>query len=206
MASPVKTLPAAIRRLTPARQGDKRAHERQSRPPMTDPTTPSPSPEDVQARIRANAPALFTIVPFARALGMELVEVRGNEAIAKIAWREDLVGDPETGVIHGGVITALMDNLCGFAVMLALREFRSTATLDLRIDYMRAATPGRDVLARAECYRVTRHIAFVRATAFHAHEEPDIAAAAGAFVLNDPQRWGSGVRNRAASSAGDAKP
>lgn len=169
---------------------------------MSSEATPTDPADSVQARIRANAPALFTIVPFARALGMELVEVRGREAIAKIPWREEFVGDPETLVIHGGVITALLDNLCGFAVMLALREFRSTATLDLRIDYMRAATPRRDVLARAECYRVTRHIAFVRATAFHAEGEPEIAAAAGAFVLNDPQLWGRPERRKPDAEAG----
>ena len=155
---------------------------------------PSEPLSEIQQQIRQHAGRLFTVVPFATALGLELVGIEGNRARAKVGWREDLVGDPDTGVIHGGVLTTLLDNLCGMAVLLALKEFRSTATLDLRIDYMRPAETGRDVFAEAECYRVTRHIAFVRATAFHEGDPRQIANATATFALNDPSRWASAVR------------
>lgn len=164
---------------------------------MSDPNETQPPNPELAAQLRAHAPRLFTAVPFATALGLELVDAEGMKARARAVWREDLVGDPDTGVIHGGVITTLLDNLCGFAVLLALREFRSAATLDLRIDYMRPAERGRDVMAQAECYHVTRHIAFVRATAFHEGDPRIIANASASFALNDPKLW-SGKISRAA--------
>ena len=54
-----------------------------------------------------------------------------------------LVGNPETGVLHGGAITALLDGASGAAVFAALVDIVPIATLDLRIDYLRPAESGR---------------------------------------------------------------
>ncbi|MCI4646268.1 MAG: PaaI family thioesterase, partial [Hyphomonadaceae bacterium] len=115
-----------------------------------------------------------------------------GRAFARAPWREDLVGDPERGIIHGGVITSLLDNLCGVAIATRLRRLRAMATLDLRIDYMRPAEPGEEILAEAECYHITRSVAFTHAWAYHGSRERMIATASGAFVLNDPKRWAPG--------------
>ncbi|WP_300378070.1 PaaI family thioesterase [Henriciella sp.] len=142
--------------------------------------------------MQQNASRIMTSVPWAKALGFELTSIEQGRAFAKVAWREELVGDPDSGVIHGGVLTALLDNLCGVAANTALSEPKSMATLDLRIDYMRPAEKGRDILAEAECYHVTRNVAFTHAWAFHDNREKVIATAAGAFALNDITRWASG--------------
>jgi uncharacterized protein (TIGR00369 family) len=122
-------------------------------------------------------------VPHNLALGLEVLEVKAGVARFRLPWAEHLVGNPESGVLHGGPITALLDATCGAAVFAALTELKPIATLDLRIDYLKPAEARRDVAARAECYKVTRNVAFVRAMAFHDDEADPIAAAAGTFMI-----------------------
>lgn len=122
-------------------------------------------------------------LPHSKALGMRLVKIGNGEATIEMPYDERFVGDPETGVIHGGAVSALMDTCCGAAVMLHADNLGGTATIDLRIDYMRAATPGQRIRARAECYHVTRSVAFVRATATDDDVDNPVAAATGAFTV-----------------------
>ena len=140
--------------------------------------TQDPSPEERAAIARR----FLSSLPFARALGLRLVSLGDGEAGIAMPWDDRLVGDPGTEVIHGGAVFALMDSCAGTAVMAHPSRPAATATLDLRIDYMRAATPGREILARAECYHVTRTVAFVRATATDGGERP-LATATGAFTV-----------------------
>ena len=122
-------------------------------------------------------------IPHADALGMTLVEIGDGTAVAKIAYAEHLIGNPDTGVVHGGVITSLLDNTAGLAVQARIQSFGGIATLDLRIDYMKPAAPGEDIYAFVECYRATSSIAFVRGVAYHTDRADPIAAVAGAFML-----------------------
>lgn len=123
------------------------------------------------------------VIPHSLALGMSIEDLGDGEAVMKIPYDERFIGDPETGVLHGGVITALLDSCCGTAVISHPATKGPTATLDLRIDYMRAARPGEAVLAFAQCYRQTRSVAFVRAVAYETDRDDPIATATGAFTV-----------------------
>ena len=125
----------------------------------------------------------ITGIPFSREIGMRLHQAGDGVAVVSVPYDERLIGDPETGVLHGGVVTALLDTACGWAVMAAPAKLKSTATLDLRIDYMRPATAGEAVFARAECYRLTRSIGFARAVAYTSDPSDPVATAQGAFIL-----------------------
>ncbi len=142
--------------------------------------------KDPSGTARAAAAHQFiAALPHCRALSMEVIEVGAGEATIAMPWAAHLVGDPRTGVVHGGAVSALMDTTGGAAVLSHPTAPISTATMDLRIDYMRAATPHQTITARAVCHHVTRSVAFVRAEAFD--EEPDlgpVAVANGAFTLD----------------------
>ena len=126
---------------------------------------------------------LVAHVPHARAIGLAVVDVRPGEVWLRVPYADFLVGNPETGVVHGGVITTLLDNGGGAATMTALEELRAVATLDLRIDYMKPATPGRDIIGHCHCHKLTRHVAFVRGTAYHDTPDDPIATAAMTFMV-----------------------
>jgi uncharacterized protein (TIGR00369 family) len=136
--------------------------------------------------LREIARNMVETVPQASALGFKLRSIEPSRGSILTPWREDLVGDPDTGVIAGGVITALLDHACGLAIISTAADSKtplSTATLDLSIDYMRAATPRADIIAEAHCYKLTRTIAFVRAHAYDADPADPIATAQAAFIL-----------------------
>ncbi|NKX44587.1 PaaI family thioesterase [Roseicyclus persicicus] len=135
---------------------------------------------DDKARI---ARQFIEAIPFSRALRMQLDEIGNGVAVISMPWSEALVGDPKSGVIHGGAVSALMDTCGGAAVMSHPEALAGTATIDLRIDYMRAAAPGQRITARAECYHVTRSVAFVRAEAWDEDRARPVAAATGAFTV-----------------------
>ena len=115
--------------------------------------------------------------------GLALDRFAPAEAWASLPYHPVFVGDTETGVIHGGVVTAMLDESCGMAVQLALDGTRAIATLDLRIDYQKPATPGLAIRAHSLCYRVTRSIAFVRATAYQDSEDDPVATATACFMV-----------------------
>ncbi|WP_414901569.1 PaaI family thioesterase [Sphingomonas flavalba] len=100
-----------------------------------------------------------------------------------IPHAEHLVGDPENGVLASGPILAMMDMATSMAIWVRSGRFRPQATLDLRVDYLRPATPGHRVTGRGECYRLTRSIGFVRGQAHDGDPDDPVAHVVGTFMF-----------------------
>lgn len=139
--------------------------------------------EELRQRV-AIAKQFMAALPFCQALDMQIDQAGVSEATMSMPYSPMIVGDPETGVVHGGAVSALMDTCCGFAVNLHPDCAKPTATIDLRIDYMRPAKPGERIIAKAEVYKATRTVAFVRAIAHDGDAEHPVATATGAFVFS----------------------
>ena len=102
-----------------------------------------------------------------------------------LPYDEKLIGVTESGVLASGPIISLMDMATSLAVWVRLGRFRHQATLDMRVDYLRPATPGRTIVGRGECYAVTRSVAFVRGVAHNGDPHDPVAHVAATFIGTD---------------------
>lgn len=148
-------------------------------------------------------PQLAAGAAHTHALGFIYDSLEADRVRIRAPWRDDLVGDPDTDVLSGGLVTTLLDHVGGLAVWIALGRFEPIATLDLRVDYMRAAAPRRDLIAEARCYHLTRSVAFVRAWAFEDSPEDPVAAAQSAYMLASSGSRGLGSNVKARHETAD---
>lgn len=132
--------------------------------------------------ILGRAQQFLTALRHCQVLGIQVQTAVPSGLTLRLPYSDKIVGNPETGVIHGGALTTLMDTTCGISTVCVLPEFEICPTIDLRIDYMRAAAPHKDVFGFAQCYRVTPTIIFVRGYAYQYDPQEPIAHVVGTFM------------------------
>ena len=94
---------------------------------------------------------LITRGPFNCWLNFTVVKAHPDEIELKAAWREEWVVNPERRYTHGGVLAAIIDVAADYAI--AARLGRPVPTIDIRVDYHKAAMPG-DLTAKAQVVRM----------------------------------------------------
>lgn len=134
------------------------------------------------------APTMTEHTPHAEKLGIKFVSVDKGRASMSLPYNTSLIGFPDSRVIHGGAVTTLLDQVSGLAAMVGFDELVVVATLNLSIDYMRAAKPGETLIAQAHCYKATKHVAFVRGVAHDGDDTDPIATSLATFMVT--QRLG----------------
>jgi uncharacterized protein (TIGR00369 family) len=122
------------------------------------------------------------------ALGLRYVAHGEDYCELALDYDRRLVSDATSGVLASGPIVSLMDTAAGFAVWIKRGRFGAQATLDLRLDYLRPSRTGSSVTGRAECYRLTKRIAFVRGIAHDGDPDDPIAHLAGTYMLLGEQK------------------
>jgi len=123
-------------------------------------------------------------IPHVRELGIDVVGIEEATITMKVDQQDRFIGDPDSGIIHGGIVTVLLDTVSGFCIYTTLNDFAPLATLDLRIDYLKPATPKQVIFASARCYKMTRNVAFVRGLAYQDTPDDPIAHSVGTFMLS----------------------
>ena len=109
---------------------------------------------------RQRAASALGALPFAKLMGMQLVDIRPNEAVIKLEMRNDL--RQPSGVLHGGVTATIIDTAMAFAVRTHLEDHEFTATIDLTVHYLRPHTEG-TLTCTAKCVRAGKRIFTVSA-------------------------------------------
>jgi uncharacterized protein (TIGR00369 family) len=123
-------------------------------------------------------------IPHAGLQGIRLESIEGDVITMRMPYRDELVGNPDTGAIHGGALMVLLDHTLGIAGICCDQVgAQITPTLDLRIDHLGVAPAGRDILATARVYKVTRRVLFVEGFAYCESRDKPIAKATGSWVL-----------------------
>ena len=69
----------------------------------------------------------------------------------KATWREEWVVNPDRRYTHGGILAAIVDTVADYAI--AAQLGRPVPTIDVRVDYHKAAMPG-DLTAKAKVLRM----------------------------------------------------
>ena len=141
-------------------------------------------------------PIFVDSTPHGKMLGIKFVAIDIGRATLSLPYSKNLVGNKESGVLHGGVLTTILDQSSGLAAISAFKKMMAVATLDLRIDYMRAAEPGKTIIAEAHAYKTTRHIAFVRGIAHEGDIDDPVATSQASFMTTAMNRTPTGKAER----------
>lgn len=132
--------------------------------------------------IEQRAQSFLSVLRHCQVLGMTVEQADASGLVIKLPYSELIVGNPVTGVVHGGAITTLLDTCCGISTVCYLDDFEICPTLDLRIDYMHPAEPAKPIYGFAECYRVTPTVIFTRGIAYQNSREEPLAHVVGTFM------------------------
>ena len=94
---------------------------------------------------------LITRGPFNKWLNFTVLKIDEEGIEIKAAWREEWVVNPDRRYTHGGILAAIVDVAADYAI--AARFGRPVPTIDVRVDYHKAAMPG-DLTAKARIIRM----------------------------------------------------
>lgn len=121
--------------------------------------------------------------PFHQWLGLQVLAVEQDLFRVRATWREEWVVNPERRYTHGGILAALVDLAADWA--LVTRTGRGVPTIDLRVDYHRAAMPG-DLTATGKVVKWGSQFAVCEAQV-HDQEGALLASGRGLYLTASPK-------------------
>jgi uncharacterized protein (TIGR00369 family) len=143
---------------------------------------------DTKARL-AQANNFLQLLPHCKKLGMKVMTASDGQLTLELPYQPEISGLDSEGYVHGGILTTMMDTVCGFAVTASLPAPEFCPTLDLRIDHMRRASTKGPIFAWAECYKITRSVCFTRGYAYQDDPTDPIVHCVATFMRSG-KTWG----------------
>lgn len=126
---------------------------------------------------------LITCGPFNRWLNFTLLKAGDDGIEMKAAWREEWVVHPERRYTHGGILASIVDVAADYAI--AARLGRPVPTIDIRVDYHKAAMPG-DLTAKARVVRMGNQYSTAEAYIYDGQGEL-VASGRGTYFTAPPK-------------------
>ena len=133
-----------------------------------------PTAGEIEARLKR--------APFHDWLGLKVVSVAQGEIELTATWREEWVVNPDKRYTHGGILAALVDLASDWA--LVSKTGRGVPTIDLRVDYHRAALPG-DLRVKGKVIRFGAQVSTAEAHVYDADGKL-VASGRGAYATATP--------------------
>ena len=93
----------------------------------------------------------LAVGPFNRWLGFKVLKMDESGLELRATWKEEWVVNPDRRYTHGGILAAIIDVAADYAI--AVQLGRPVPTIDIRVDYHKAAMPG-DLTAKAKVVRI----------------------------------------------------
>ncbi len=116
-------------------------------------------------------------------LGAMIERLDADGIRVRVPFQPIIVGDTGWNVVHSGLLMILLDSLCGISIIQKMAAPSPIATLDLRVDYLRAVPAGEDLYVTANCHKIGRNVAFTTGTIYTNDPEDPAAIANGSFML-----------------------
>ncbi len=133
-------------------------------------------------------------MPFNKLIGIKIESLSFQNTVVRIDMQDKLIGNFEKGILHGGVISSVLDftggviaqlhvlqGLKGASIQELAKRLTNMGTIDIRVDYIR---PGKGSYFRAtgSILRVGNKVAVVR-TELTNDKEILIAAGTGTYLV-----------------------
>ncbi|KZZ02355.1 hypothetical protein A3746_34130, partial [Oleibacter sp. HI0075] len=113
-------------------------------------------------QLTQRATRFVSVLPHCRVLNMTVEYADGEKVILKLPYSEAIIGNPDNGIVAGGSLTTLMDTACGTAAFNCFEDGEVCPTLDLRMDYHRAAKPGENLIGEARVVKRANSLVFTQ--------------------------------------------
>ena len=155
-----------------------------------------PSLDDIFPDVKKN----FDTVPFNLLMGLQLTAMNAEQVTLRLDMKDELVGNQHHQMLHGGVISSVLDAVGGASCMAATltrmnnakapaEEYQRLAnigTINLHVDFLRPGT-GSYFIATGKLLRAGKKVVAIRMELHN--DEGLLIAVAGGIRSDKQQRW-----------------